>query len=125
VGTDRHRQYSNCKIIFFDAGTYVVSSTISIPSGTKIVGEAWSVIAGKGSAFQDEANPQPVVKVGSAGSSGPVEITDMIFSTIGPAAGAIVVEWNVHESAQGSAGMWDTHIRYVSSGIHSVIHLSQ
>jgi glucan 1,3-beta-glucosidase len=75
------------------------------------VGEAWSVIAGQGSAFQDESNPQPVIKVGSVGSSGPVEITDMIFSTIGPAAGAIIVEWNVHESTQGSAGMWDSHIR--------------
>jgi len=104
-------KYANCKIIFFDAGTYVVSSTITIPSGTKIVGEAWSVIAGQGSAFQDESNPQPVIKVGSVGSSGPVEITDMIFSTIGPAAGAIIVEWNVHESTQGSAGMWDSHIR--------------
>jgi len=77
-----------------------------------MVGEAWSVIAGKGSFFQDEANPKPVVKVGSVGSSGPVEITDMIFSTIGPAAGAIAVEWNVHESTQGSAGMWDAHIRH-------------
>ncbi|KIM76034.1 glycoside hydrolase family 55 protein [Piloderma croceum F 1598] len=104
-------KYANCKIIFFDAGTYVVSSTITIPSGVKMVGEGWSVIAGKGTAFQDQANPKPVVKVGSVGSSGPVEITDMIFSTIGPAQGAIVVEWNVHESTQGSAGLWDSHIR--------------
>jgi glucan 1,3-beta-glucosidase len=52
-----------------------------------------------------------VAPVFSVGSSGPVEITDMIFSTIGPAAGAIVVEWNVHESTQGSAAMWDSHIR--------------
>ena len=71
-----------------------------------MVGEGWSVIAGKGTAFQDQANPKPVVKVGSVGSSGPVEITDMIFSTIGPAQGAIVVEWNVRESSQGSAGLW-------------------
>jgi hypothetical protein len=46
-----------------------------------------------------------------------VEITDMIFSTIGPAAGAIAVEWNVHESTQGSAGMWDAHIRHFRSPI--------
>ncbi|KAJ6514576.1 exo-beta-1,3-glucanase [Mycena vulgaris] len=103
--------FAGCKIIFFDAGTYVVTSTLTIPAGTQIVGEAWSVIAGKGAAFQDVNNPQPVVQVGAPGSSGLIEITDIIFSTIGPAAGAIVVEWNVKETTQGGAGMWDSHIR--------------
>ncbi|KZT29030.1 glycoside hydrolase family 55 protein [Neolentinus lepideus HHB14362 ss-1] len=36
--------YAACKIIFFDAGVYVVTSTIPIPAGTQIVGEAWTVI---------------------------------------------------------------------------------
>ncbi|KAJ7777561.1 exo-beta-1,3-glucanase [Mycena maculata] len=103
--------YSGCKIIFFDAGTYVVSSTLTIPAGTQMVGEAWSVIAGKGAAFQNINSPQPVVQVGAPGSSGVVEITDIIFSTIGPAGGAIVVEWNVAQTTQGGAGMWDSHIR--------------
>ena len=36
-----------------------------------------------------------------------------VFTTVGPAAGAIVVEWNVREpdDVQAGAGMWDTHIR--------------
>ncbi|KAJ6608597.1 pectate lyase superfamily protein-domain-containing protein [Mycena sp. CBHHK59/15] len=42
---------------------------------------------------------------------GLVEISDIIFSTIGPAAGAVVVEWNVKQTTQGAAGMWDSHIR--------------
>jgi hypothetical protein len=29
------------------------------------------------------------------------------------APGAIVVEWNVQQSSQGAAGMWDSHIRFV------------
>jgi glucan 1,3-beta-glucosidase len=33
------------------------------------------------------------------------------FTTQAPAAGAIVVEWNVAGSAPGHAGTWDTHIR--------------
>ncbi|KAJ7246916.1 exo-beta-1,3-glucanase [Mycena haematopus] len=103
--------FSGCKIIFFDAGTYVVTSTLTIPAGTQMVGEAWSVIAGSGSTFQDMNNPQPVVQVGAPGSSGVLEITDIIFSTIGPAGGAIVVEWNVKQTTQGGAGMWDSHIR--------------
>ncbi|KAJ6500511.1 exo-beta-1,3-glucanase [Mycena sanguinolenta] len=103
--------YSGCKIIFFDAGTYVVTSTIQIPAGTQMVGEAWSVIAGKGATFQNINSPVPVVQVGAPGSTGIMEITDLIFSTIGPTPGAIVVEWNVKQSSQGSAGMWDSHIR--------------
>ncbi|KAJ7273182.1 exo-beta-1,3-glucanase, partial [Mycena rebaudengoi] len=99
------------KILFFDAGTYIVTSTITIPAGSRIVGEAWSVISGSGPAFQDQDHPQVVVRVGEAGSQGVIEITDIIFSTVGPAAGAIVVEWNIKETEQGSAGAWDTHIR--------------
>ncbi|KAJ3543670.1 hypothetical protein NM688_g5834 [Phlebia brevispora] len=105
-------EYAGCKIIFFDAGTYLVSSTIQIPAGTQIVGEAWSVIAGSGSAFFDYANPEVVVQVGAPDSTGVLEITDMIFMTHGPAAGAIIVEWNVHDPSgqQAAAGVWDTHL---------------
>ncbi|PAV23600.1 glycoside hydrolase family 55 [Pyrrhoderma noxium] len=110
---DAFSQFSGCKIIFFDHGTYLVTSTITIPAGTQIVGEAWSVIMGGGSAFEDINNPQPVVRVGETNSQGTIEISDMLFTTRGPAAGAIVIEWNVHdpEGQQGAAGMWDSHIR--------------
>ncbi|KAK7049313.1 hypothetical protein VNI00_005914 [Paramarasmius palmivorus] len=106
-------KYSGCKIIFFDSGTYVVTSTLTIPAGTQMVGEVWSTIAGRGSAFQDYNNPRPVIRVGAANSQGLMEISDMIFTTIGPAAGAIVVEWNIKQPSgnNGGAGMWDTHIR--------------
>ncbi|KAK7023969.1 glycoside hydrolase family 55 protein [Favolaschia claudopus] len=102
---------SQNRIIFFDAGTYIITSTITIPAGARVVGEAWSVISGAGPAFQDQNKPQVVVRVGEPGSKGIVEITDMIFSTVGPAPGAIVVEWNIAETSQGSAAAWDTHIR--------------
>jgi len=106
-------QFSGCNIIFFDAGTYIVTSTLQIPAGTQMVGEAWSVISGSGSAFQNINSPIPVVQVGAPGSQGILEITDIIFSTVGPAPGAIVVEWNVQQPAgqNGGAGAWDTHIR--------------
>lgn len=106
-------QYSGCRIIFFDAGTYYITNTISIPAGTQIVGEAWSVILAGGSAFQNQNSPQVAVQAGAAGSTGLMEISDMIFSTAGPAPGAILLEWNVHDPSgqQGAAGLWDTHIR--------------
>lgn len=119
-----------CKLLYLDAGTYLVSNTITIPAGTQILGEAWSTILGYGSAFQDQKNPKVVVKVGEVGSSGVTEISDIVFGTKGPskcpricgeyivlirssAPGAIVVEWNVRDpdGQQGAAAAWDTHVR--------------
>jgi len=104
-------QYSGCNIIFFDAGTYIITSTLQVPAGTQMVGEAWTVLMGKGSAFSDQSNPTPVIQFGAPGSSGILEVTDFMFSTQGPTPGAIVVEWNVNSPTQGGAGMWDTHFR--------------
>ncbi|KAG5649857.1 hypothetical protein H0H81_001746 [Sphagnurus paluster] len=106
-------KFAGCKIIFFDAGTYIVTSTLTIPAGTQIVGEAWSVIAGSGNAFKDVNNPQVVVRAGEANSQGILEISDIIFATVGSTPGAIVLEWNVKQpnGVQGGAGTWDTHIR--------------
>ncbi|KAG6330106.1 hypothetical protein ID866_8982, partial [Astraeus odoratus] len=110
---DVFNKYAGCKIFFFDAGTYYITDTIAIPADTQIVGEAWSVILGGGSSFQNQNSPKVVVQAGTAGSSGIMEISDMIFSTLGPAPGAIVLEWNIHDPSgqQGAAGLWDTHIR--------------
>ena len=89
-------------VIFFPAGIYLVEDTIKVPVGSRIIGSAWSQIMGTGSAFQDEKNPKVVVQVGEAGDQGTIEITDMLFTVQGPTAGAILMEWNVHESTQGS-----------------------
>ena len=88
---------------------------MTIPSGTRLVGEAWSTLAGKGPAFRDQDSPQVVFKIGERGDSADqnTEITDVVFTTVGPAGGAIVVEWNAREpdGVKGGAGMWDSHIR--------------
>ena len=49
-----------------------------------MVGEAWTVLAGKGTSFQDQNNPQPVFRIGTPGSQGIMELTDFVFTTIGP-----------------------------------------
>ncbi|PGH19016.1 hypothetical protein AJ79_00050 [Helicocarpus griseus UAMH5409] len=59
-------------------------------------------IQGDGFYFSDAHNPHVVVQVGNKGDVGTVEIVDMIFNVQGATAGAIVLEWNVHESSQGS-----------------------
>ena len=112
-----------------DAGVYVITSTLLIPAGTRLVGEAWATIAAKGEYFNDQSNPRVAVQVGEAEEAGCAEISDIVFTTIGPgmrpvslypalilypiAAGAIVIEWNMkhREGHSGETGMWDSHIR--------------
>jgi glucan 1,3-beta-glucosidase len=97
-------------IVFFDAGTYMVTSTLLIPPGAKLVGEAYSVIMSSGDFFNDVVNPKPVVQVGTSGSSGQVEWSDMIVATQGQQSGATLIEWNLATSGTPS-GMWDVHTR--------------
>lgn len=89
-------------MIFFPAGVYLVQGTVKVPVGSKIIGSGWSQIMGTGSYFQDASNPRVMVQVGSPGDSGVVEISDMLFTVKGATAGCILMEWNVHESSQGS-----------------------
>lgn len=102
---------SRGSVIFFPAGIYLVRGTVFVPVGSKIVGSGWSQIMGTGTYFQDENNPKVMVRVGNEGDSGLIEISDMMFTVKGPTAGCILMEWNVHEGAQGSAAMWDSHFR--------------
>lgn len=105
-------QWSGCKIIYFDAGTYLITSALNIPAGTQIIGEAWAAIMATGDVFQDMDNPEVAVRVGGFGSSGLMEISNMLFTTRGLAPGAIVMEWNIHDTfgEQGVAGLWDSYI---------------
>ncbi|SNX82776.1 probable beta-1,3 exoglucanase precursor [Melanopsichium pennsylvanicum] len=101
------------KIVYVPQGTYYLESTVTFPPGTRMVGEVWPVLMGGGAQFENASDPQPVVRIGCPGDSGVMEISDMIFSTRGPAPGAIIVEWNIREQegSQGSAAIWDSHIR--------------
>ncbi|KAI1327924.1 pectate lyase superfamily protein-domain-containing protein [Xylariaceae sp. FL0255] len=111
-------------VVYFPHGIYVVTDTINIPPGTQIVGEAWSEIMGSGDKFADITNPHVMVSVGTSGSTGVVEISDMLFTVSGPTAGAILVEWDIAESSQGSAGMWDSHFR-VGGAVGSQLQFDQ
>jgi len=99
------------KIVFFDAGTYKVTSTLYIPSGSKIVGESYSNIMGSGSFFSDMSKPQPVIRVGTTHERGSIEWSDMIVSTQGATAGAILIEFNLASSSSAPSGIWDVHAR--------------
>jgi glucan 1,3-beta-glucosidase len=89
-------------VVFFPAGIYLVRDTVKVPVGTRMVGSGWSQIMGNGPSFQDEQNPTVIVQVGEEGDRGTVELSDMLFTVKGAAAGAVLMQWNVHEDAQGS-----------------------
>ncbi|KAH8648707.1 pectate lyase superfamily protein-domain-containing protein [Xylariales sp. PMI_506] len=99
-------------VIFVDAGSYILTDTITIPSGTKIVGQCWSQLVASGAKFQDATNPHVLFRVGAqGGETGNVEIQDLLFTTRGPTAGFVAVEWNMEADGQGTAAMWDCHVR--------------
>ncbi|KAL4788913.1 pectate lyase superfamily protein-domain-containing protein [Aspergillus venezuelensis] len=98
-------------VIFFPFGVYLVTDTIDVPVNSRIVGQAWSQIMGSGSRFKDEGSPRAVVQVGLPGESGILEVSDMMVTVRGSTKGAVLLQWNVHEESQGSAALWNTHIR--------------
>ncbi|KAK3337737.1 pectate lyase superfamily protein-domain-containing protein [Cercophora scortea] len=138
-------QTSQPTIAFLDAGYYKVTSTIYIPANTRVVGEALAaVILASGPAFADINTPFPVVRIGAPNEVGYVEISDLIVSTQGPAAGAVLIEYNLASSSPLPAtspsrctnptpniqdhntnvtqpsGLWDVHTRiggFASSGL--------
>ncbi|KAF4948483.1 hypothetical protein FSARC_13720 [Fusarium sarcochroum] len=100
------------QIVYFDHGAYVITDTVKVPKNIKIVGEIWPLImAGGDKNFKDQANPKPVWQVGQSGDVGNVEIQDLMFETIGPQPGAILMEFNVAGETAGSAGLFDVHFR--------------
>jgi len=99
------------KVLFVDAGVYLVSDTISVPKNARVVGEAWATIAGFGDHFSHpeyvlydqsmaladilDSFPQAVLRVGNVNDVGEALLTSLTITTQGGTAGAILVEWNV------------------------------
>ncbi|KAK7958621.1 glycoside hydrolase family 55 protein [Apiospora saccharicola] len=96
------------KIAYFPFGKYRVDSTLLIPKGSRIVGEAWATITGNGAYFKDSANPKPVVSVGKAGETGTAQIQDMRFTVSDVLPGAIVVQFNMAGSSPGQVALWNS-----------------
>ncbi|KAK4031703.1 putative LysM domain-containing protein [Parachaetomium inaequale] len=99
------------KIIFVDAGTYILKGTVTIPKDAKIVGETWSQFAANGAKFSDASNPVVMFKVGNDGDIGTVEMQDLILTSKGPTPGVVLMEWNVQAKSPGAAALWDVHVR--------------
>jgi len=71
-----------------------------------MVGEIWPLfmVLGSSPTFSDQDNPKPAFRVGQPGDLASVEMSEIIFETIGLASGAIMMEWNANTISQGSSG---------------------
>lgn len=94
------------QIAFVNHGAYVIRDTVTIPNNIKIIGEMWPLfmVDGSSSTFNNINSPKPAFRVGHPGDVGAVEMVELVFETLGPAPGAIMLEWNLAQSYQGSNG---------------------
>ena len=99
------------QVVYFDHGAYLITNTIQVPPNIKITGEIWPLIMATGPTFASQTRPVPVFQIGEPGETGSVEMSDLMFETKGPCPGAIMLQWNLASSSQGSSGLWDVHVR--------------
>ncbi|KAL4754873.1 hypothetical protein BDW72DRAFT_200536 [Aspergillus terricola var. indicus] len=103
---------ADCSVIYFPAGTYMVTDTIFVPTGRRIVGDPYaSVISGVGAKFLDLASVRPMVKFGYPGDVGVAQVSDMMFTVGDILPGCKIVEVNIAGSKPGDVGFWNSHIR--------------
>lgn len=93
------------KLLFFPAGTYIVTQTLFFPINSRVYGEAWPAISASGSFFSDATNPKPLVLVGNAGDVGTAQFVDMIFTVAQPLPGCILMRINAAGSQPGNVGV--------------------
>ncbi|KAJ5240912.1 glycoside hydrolase family 55 protein [Penicillium citrinum] len=101
---------NNNKIAYFPFGKYRVDSTLFVPKGSRIVGEAWATITGNGAYFKDSSSPKPVVAIGNGGDVGTAQIQDMRFTVSDVLPGAIIVQFNMAGSSPGQVALWNSMI---------------
>jgi glucan 1,3-beta-glucosidase len=112
VGINRALQAAaDGKVLVFPAGVYMVSKTIEIPKESRIVGILYPQFVATGDFFKNPREPKAVLEVGKPEDSGLIHMSDLIITNNGPTAGAIYIQWNIHESTKGSAAMWDCIVR--------------
>jgi hypothetical protein len=50
-----------------------------------------------------------MLRVDNRGDVGTVELQDLILTTKGGTAGAVLMEWNVRSASPGAAALWGKH----------------
>ena len=104
-------KYADSRVLFFPYGTYLISSTLHFPPGSRVVGEAWSTISASGSYFKDVNAPKPMIQVGHPGEKGVAQFSDLLFTVSDILPGCILLEVNMAGTTPGDVGFWNAHLR--------------
>lgn len=94
-----------------DLLSIVITDTLYVPPGSRIVGEVWSTLNAAGSKFKDANNPHTMLQVGKPGDIGVAEFSDMLFTVAEVLPGAILVEVNMRGANQGDVSFHNSHYR--------------
>eukprot|EP00672_Neobodo_designis_P024626 CAMPEP_0174837674 /NCGR_PEP_ID=MMETSP1114-20130205/6903_1 /TAXON_ID=312471 /ORGANISM="Neobodo designis, Strain CCAP 1951/1" /LENGTH=737 /DNA_ID=CAMNT_0016071747 /DNA_START=39 /DNA_END=2252 /DNA_ORIENTATION=+ len=92
-------------------GTYFVSRTVVVPTGTRLEGQVWTRIAATGAYFANASQPRVMLQLGEPGDIGTMQLADLLLTVQGPAPGAVLVRWNTRAALPGDCGAWDVHFR--------------
>ena len=87
------------KVVYFPAGTYMVSDSLVIPPGSRIYGDAFAsaISAVSSTKFLDPNAPTAMVKLGLPGDVGVGQIVDMLFTVSDILPGCKLVSKHLHE----------------------------
>lgn len=99
------------KVVYIDYGLYLITKTLSIPPGAKIVGETYPVLMASGSYFTNIDAPEVLLQIGTPGQVGSVELSDFVVAGQGATAGAILIQYNLDSDCDSPSAMWDVHTR--------------
>jgi glucan 1,3-beta-glucosidase len=96
-------------IVYFPYGTYILTDTLLVPPGSRLIGEAWTKLSARGSKFKDAKNPRAMIKVGNTGDVGVAQMTDFLFTISENVPGAVLVEVNMASDKPGDVGFFNNH----------------
>ncbi|KAL9042378.1 MAG: hypothetical protein Q9214_003796 [Letrouitia sp. 1 TL-2023] len=101
------------KVVYFPAGTYMVTDSLIIPPGSRIIGDAFAsaISAASSSKFLTPNAPTAMVKLGSPGDVGVGQIIDMLFTVSDVLPGCKLLEVNMAGNQPGDVGIWNSHFR--------------
>ena len=99
------------QVVYFPYGIYILSDTLLIPVGSRLVGETFTQLSASGAKFKDAKNPRPMIKVGSAGDIGVAQMQDFMFTVADILPGSILVEVNMAGEKPGDVGFWFCNFR--------------
>jgi len=100
------------KLVFFPHGIYILTDTVVVPTGSRLVGEAWTQLSASGAKFADAKKPRVMLQIGAKrGDKGVVQMSDFILTVADVLPGAVLMQVNAAGEKPGDVGFWNCHFR--------------